>query len=87
MINRNVEKVVAYTDAKYKEAILVSKEHTNKSLKEERNRSDAKASQLKESVEKIIQTSNNESERSIQTSINKLKQELFAFLFQATNRY
>ena len=80
IITRNVQKVVAYTDAKYKEAILISKEHTNSSLEEERDKSDVKAAQLKESVEKIIQTSNNESERSIQTSINELKQELFAFL-------
>ena len=40
MINQKVEKVAAYTDAKSKEAILVSKEYTNSSLKEERNRSD-----------------------------------------------
>ena len=34
IITQNVEIVVAYTDAKYKEAISVSKEHTNRSLKE-----------------------------------------------------
>ena len=34
IITWNVEKAVAYTDAKYKEAKLVSKEHINRSLKE-----------------------------------------------------
>ena len=33
LINRKMEKVVAYTNAKSNEAILVSKEYTNSSLK------------------------------------------------------
>ena len=84
MITRNVEKVVTYTDAKYKEVILVSKDYTISSLKDERNRSDEIAAQLERTVATNIQNSLNELKAELKdklsTSIQDLKQELFAFL-------
>ena len=73
IITRSVEKVVAYTDAKFEEAILISKDHTNRSLAEERNRSDATTAQLEETVKKTIQTSEKTIQTSIQTFITELK--------------
>ena len=85
LINWKVEKVVAYTNAKSKEAILVSKEYTNSSLKEERNRSDERAAQLERTVATNIQNS----EKAYRTSLtnSELNSKMISQLpFRISNR-